>query len=183
MRRFWTIPTMREFRVMYPNTSNAALAAHFGRSLSGIKNMAAKLGVHKTAEARAKTRHLNAGWNRGMHYRPKGSEATQFKKGHRGPRQRPVGAERTTRDGIEVKVAEPSVWQPKTRVVWEKHFGQIPAGAVVRLIDGNQRNVTPGNLRLLTRAEHIRLNWKPRRPRRKPTSWAAPIAIGHRARP
>jgi hypothetical protein len=51
-------------------------------------------------------------------------------------------------------VAEPGKWISKPRAVWLKHFGEIPAGAVVRCMDGNPENCRLQNLRLSTRAEH-----------------------------
>lgn len=179
MRRFWTVPQLREFTALYPTTTMRELMARSGRSRSAIKNLAQKLGLRKTAEhlrehCRLRPWHPACGWNKGMHYSPKGAEATRFKKGQRGPRQRPVGSERITRDGVQVKVAEPDVWMPKGRAVWERAFGPIPAGAVVRLVDGNQHNCAPENLRLLTRGEHIRLNYRPKR--KKVVAWLAPVA-------
>lgn len=177
-RRYWTTTEVREFRRLYPDTTNAALGATFGRTRSAINQMATKLGIKKSAAFVAQYARWPRGlvpWNKGKHWNPPGSRATQFKKGHRGARQKPVGTERRERDGIMVKVAEPSVWVPKARVVWERHFGSIPDGALVRFKDGDRENFDPANLRLITRGEHVVLNWRPKRPKPKPATWAAPL--------
>lgn len=182
-RRFWTVTELRAFAGLYPIMTNGALAARFGRSYSAIKNLGQTLDLHKTKGHLLRHSRLRPGhpawcWNKGKRHAPEGSRATQFKKGQRSQRQRPVGAERVGCDGFEIKVAEPNVWMPKGRAVWTQHFGQIPAGMIVRFNDGNQLNCAPENLRLVTRAEHIRLNWKPRGAARRepsPPTWTAPV--------
>lgn len=181
MRRFWTAPQVREFTLMYPTSTPQALMAHFGRSRSALKNLATKLGLRKTPEhlkahCRLREGHPACGWNRGQHYAPEGSRRTQFKKGHRGPRQRSVGSERiTARDGVQVKMAEPDVWVPKARAVWEQAFGPIPEGYIVRHLDGDRQNFALDNLRPMSRAENARMNTKTRRPKRRRITWASPV--------
>lgn len=178
MRRYWTTREVRELGALYPITSNRELGSRLGRAPKAVALMALKLGLRKSPQFMAQHCRFQKGratWNAGKPWSPDGSRATQFKKGHRGARQKPVGAERHDRDGIMIKVAEPGVWMPKPRLVWEQHFGPIPAGALVRLKDGNPDNCAQKNLQLVTRAELIRLNWKPRGPARRPTCWTAPL--------
>ena len=187
MRRYWTVPQLREFAQIYPTTAMLKLMARYGRSRSAIKNLAVKLGLRKTDEhireyCRLRLGHPACGWNRGLRFTPEGSKATQFKKGQRGPRQRPVGAERITCDGVEVKVAEPNVWEPKARVVWKSHFGEIPQGFICR--PKEKRNFSPENLMLISRQENASLNAslrKPRRPKLVSPSWAHPVLNAARA--
>lgn len=182
-RRYWTTTEVRELSRLYPGMENAAIGKIIGRSRSAVQQMAGKLGLAKSAEFLAgphcRWQSGNRSWNTGMKGWQAGGRArlTQFKKGHRDGRYKPVGFERRERDGWSVKVAEPDVWVTKPRYVWERHFGQIPAGAVVRLKDGNPDNCAPDNLRLVTRAEHLRLNWKPRGPVRKAITWTAPLRV------
>ena len=179
MRRYWTTVEIRRLREVYPNAENGAIGAQFGRTWSAIQNMANKLGLSKSAQflagpyCRFQAGHKT--WNAGKHWSPIGSRKTQFKKGQRGARQRPVGAERVCRDGVEVKIAEPNVWCSKARIVWEKHNGPIPAGAIVRLKDGDWSNCKPANLLLITRAVHARMNYRPRKPK-APPRWILPLA-------
>lgn len=185
-RRYWTVPELREFARLYPTTTAADLAARFGRTRSALKNLAVKLGLHKTPafmreHCRLRPGHPACGWNRGLRYKPGGrASETQFKKGHRGHRTRPVGTERIERDAVMVKIAEPNVWKEKKRIVWEQHFGPIPKGALVRLKDGDRLNCALENLQLVTRAENIRLNWKPKgtgKAAAKRRRWTEPLRM------
>lgn len=180
VRRYWNTVELRELRELYPYTSAAALCERFGRSRSALKNIAVKLGLKKSpafmASAAVRWQPGNRPWNDGKKGWKAGgrSHLTQFKKGHLGGRYRRLGSERRERDGVYVKVAAPNVWKPKARVVWEKNFGPIPDGMIVRLKDGNPDNCAPENLRLIDRREHVLLNWKPRRPA-PPPAWTSPL--------
>lgn len=166
VRRYWTTVELRHFRELYPYACMRELCQEFRRSRSAIKMMAVKLGLKKSPlYARVCFPEGHRPWNAGRKGWQAGGRArlTQFKKGHRGARQRPVGSERETRDGIEIKVAEPNVWIAKARFVWEQAFGPIPKGYLVRLRNPGLPVVE--NLMLVTRQEHVRLNWKPRGPK------------------
>jgi hypothetical protein len=178
-RRFWTTTELRDMRALYSSTANAELAERFGRAPKAICLMAHKLGLRKSPEyisRYCRFQKRRAAWNKGRPWNPEGSRATQFKKGERGRRQRPVGTERMERDGLMVKVAEPAVWMPKARLVWEQHFGPVPAGMIVRLKDGNRANCSPENLMAVTRQENARLNAaKRKRRRRQGALWMRPL--------
>lgn len=183
-RRYWTTTEIRTMRALYPNTANPEIGKTLGRTDTAVMLMALKLGLRKSPAFMAgpvvRWQAGNRPWNAGKRGWQAGGKAklTQFKSGHRGPRQRPVGTERPSRDGIEIKVAEPSVWISKRRYVWEKHFGKIPEGSIVRLKDGNNDNLEPANLLLIDRRDHVRMNWKPRGPAiRRAVAWIAPIAV------
>lgn len=98
-------------------------------------------------------------WNRGM----KGihlSPASEFKPGRRSDRRAPVGEERVrrTHDGhlrMFVKVAEPNVWKLRAVKVWEDNVGPVPQGKLIHHQDRDTLNDDIGNLRCLTRAEHM----------------------------
>ncbi len=65
----------------------------------------------------------------------------------------PLGTEKVQNDGyIRVKVAEPSVWVFKHRLLWEEANGPIPEGHMVTFIDGDKSNFHLENLRLSTRS-------------------------------
>lgn len=81
----------------------------------------------------------------------------RFKKGRPSQNIRPVGSERVNIDGyIEIKIAEPSKWRQKQRVVWEAEHGPVPDGYIVSFIDGNKQNCAIRNLRLITKADNLR---------------------------
>lgn len=179
MRRYWTTLEVRAMRALYSTTTNKELGARLGRSPKAIGLMALKLGLRKSPAfiaAHCRYQHGHASWNKGKTWSPAGSRRTRFKKGHRGGRYRPVGYERVERDGVMVKVGEPRIWKPKARLVWEKHFGEIPAGAIVRLKDGNKLNFATENLMLVRRADHMRLNYRPKRPKPMP-AWVVPLKM------
>ena len=85
--------------------------------------------------------------------------STSFKKGNRPANYVPVGTEITDGDGyLRVKVADPNEWEFIHRRTWEKHHGPIPPGMVIRFLDGDKQNVDPGNLVMITKAEHVHLS-------------------------
>lgn len=82
---------------------------------------------------------------------------TMFKNGHTPANHREVGSERINADGyIETKVAEPNVWKPKHRTVWEQHNGVIPAGYNVQFKNHNPQDCRIENLYLISKAEQLR---------------------------
>lgn len=84
---------------------------------------------------------------------------TMFPKGHMPVQHRPVGSERINVDGyIEIKVEEPKKWRLKHNVIYEQHYGAIPKGHVVVFLDGNKMNLTPENLKLISRGELAIMN-------------------------
>jgi hypothetical protein len=155
------------------------LVSEFGRSVPALKMMATKLGLRKSPIfERVEFQQGHRPWNAGKKGWQAGGKArlTQFKKGHRGKRQKEIGAEREGRDGVEIKIAEPNTWTSKARYVYQQKIGPIAEGSVVRFKDGNRRNFAPENLSLVTRAEHLRLNWRPRGPKRMQIPlWISPI--------
>ncbi|MEW3732841.1 HNH endonuclease signature motif containing protein, partial [Pseudomonas aeruginosa] len=82
----------------------------------------------------------NTPWNCGMKGLPARGRApeTQFKKGQKPHTWLPVGS---TRD-----------WKGIHILLWEEHFGPIPAGHCVCFKDNNKQNVVIDNLELITRA-------------------------------
>ena len=97
-------------------------------------------------------------WNKGLSYMPNNKE-TRFQKGNIPHVHRKVGSERINRDGyIEIKVAEPNVWDLKHRVVYEKHHGEIPKDYVVIFADQNKMNFKIDNLVLISRYQLLVLN-------------------------
>ena len=97
-------------------------------------------------------------WNKGLSYQPNNKE-TRFQKGNIPHVHRKVGSERINRDGyIEIKVAEPNVWDLKHRVVYEKHHGEIPKDYVVIFADQNKMNFKIDNLVLISRYQLLVLN-------------------------
>ncbi len=85
---------------------------------------------------------------------------TSFKKGDAPHNRLPVGSERVdSKDRyLWLKIAEPDVWRPRHILAWEQQHGPVPDGYLVRFNDSNPLNSDPGNLSLVSRAEHLHLN-------------------------
>ena len=98
--------------------------------------------------------------NKGTHPPTKGRMAeTQFKPGSMPHNWRPVGSERINADGyVEVKIREPKTWKAKHRLIWEEHYGPVPANHVVIFKDGDKLNLDINNLALVSRSVHARMN-------------------------
>lgn len=77
-----------------------------------------------------------------------------FKPGYTPHGHRPVGSERTNRDGYrERKVAEPNKWALVHVLNWEAVNGPIPQGHLLLFKDGDKSNCEVSNLLLATRGE------------------------------
>lgn len=161
--------------------STREIADARGMSKTTIAGIAQRLGLHKTREwiaerARLRSSDPNHGgratrFQKGRTPFQKGKKIEEwmspegiansvkgrFKKGRPSQNIRPVGSERVNVDGyIEIKIAEPSKWRQKQRVVWEAEHGPVPDGYMVSFIDGNKQNCALSNLRLITRADNLR---------------------------
>jgi hypothetical protein len=55
---------------------------------------------------------------------------------------------------VQVKVGEPNLWKAKRILLYEKHYGKVPKGALVVLIDGNPLNIVLENLMLIEKTYH-----------------------------
>lgn len=107
----------------------------------------------------------NKPWNKGV----KGlrhSPSTEFKKGRASERKLPVGTvtvrhrKKDKHPRAWVKVAEPSVWRERSKVVWEASNGPVPRGSVVHHKDRNPLSDEISNLQAMTRAEHAREHYE-----------------------
>lgn len=97
-------------------------------------------------------------WNKGLKGYM-GANATSFKKGNTPFNHKPVGHERITVDGyVEIKTAEPNVFELKHRQIWEQQHGKIPDNHVLVFKNMNKQDCRIENLMLISRAELIRLN-------------------------
>ncbi len=91
-------------------------------------------------------------------YHSPGSEKEWFPKGHITINHKPVGSERIDVDGYTlIKTAEPNIWTPKHKVIWEEKNGKVPEGHVLTFLDGDRGNITLDNLSLITMAESLQI--------------------------
>lgn len=86
-----------------------------------------------------------------------------FTKGHPSLNKQPVGTEviHKYKNGMQfkmVKIAEPSEWEFKHKLVWKEHNGDIPKDCNIIFLDGNRLNCNIENLTCVSKAEHFYLN-------------------------
>lgn len=97
-------------------------------------------------------------WNKGKRY-SNPNNPTKFKKGDLPSGTLPVGAEKLKSGGyLYVKIAHPNKWRAKHHIEYERHFGKIPSGHIVRFIDGDNRNFDKENLIAIPKKANAFLN-------------------------
>ena len=86
-------------------------------------------------------------------------EATWFRPGLMPWNYMPIGTERINSMGyVEIKIANPNIWQRKHFVLWEKVNGPVPKGHVIIFADKNRFNISIDNLLMVSRAELSTMN-------------------------
>lgn len=173
-RRHWTKEEVDILSRMYPDHFGKEIAAILGRSVSSVHTKARQLGIPCTPEKIRRSGMMSANHPNTIAARfPKGHipdnkgkkvsqetyakcKPTMFKKGHLPHNHRDVGSERINVDGyIEVKVAEPSTWMVKHRMIWEQANGPIPPGYNVQFKNHNPLDCRIDNLYLISKAEQL----------------------------
>lgn len=170
-RRAWSKAEDARLTKLYQDHKLADIAEKMGRSISSVANRRVKLGLQRTPEQQARIGNGQFGagqvpWNAGLKGWQAGgrSRETQFKPGVKPSNTwRPIGAERTSKDGILYrKVADTGIkrddWKAVHVLLWEERNGPLPDGHIVIFRDGNRENLEPENLMALTRAENMRRN-------------------------
>lgn len=167
----------------YPTTLSSELAKRYNCSIYKINNISTKYGLKKDIEFIAEvarknmqredhpakqywikknTAPPNKGKKQTEYMTPEAiakTAKTRFKKGNTPHNHKSVGYQRITQDGyIEVKTEEPNIFKIKHRLVWEKEFGEIPAGHNIQFKDGNRLNCELENLYIITRADQVNIN-------------------------
>ena len=151
--RVWSPEKRQKLRVLYPDHTNLEIASILGSTESAVSGMAFKLKLRKSAEFLFE--HSSKGFFSKGH-QPM-NKATRFKKGCIPKNHKEVGYERVNRDGyIEVKTAEPNVFELKHRLVWIEYNGEIPPGYNIQFKDGNRQNVSIENLYMISRSEQLK---------------------------
>lgn len=146
-----------------PTEMTTRLNSLFGASYK-TRQLSAYYKNHKLVcglTGRFATGHVPPNKGRRGYYSP-GCEKGWFKKGEQSINHKPVGSERIdAKDGyVLIKTAEPNIYRPKHKVIWEAAHGPVPKGHVITFIDGNKLNLEICNLRLITKGENAVLNKK-----------------------
>ncbi len=164
--KVWTPGKVKLLKNLYPNKFNYEIAKTLNVSLRAVKSQAYKLKLTKTNEFM----QLHGGrFNKGHTPVNKGKKMSQeirekvkhtfFKKGHTPANHKPLGSERINVDGyIEIKIAEPNIWDLKHRVVWREINGEIHQGYNIQFKDKNRQNCDIDNLYIIHRKLQIRKN-------------------------
>ena len=106
----------------------------------------------------------HAPWNKGTHFAAGGrSPETRFKSGQRPHNWRPIGTERTSKEGyLQVKLTDTQITRSDYvcvhHLVWELHCGPIPDGYRVTFKDGDKTRVVIENLELVSISDMMRRN-------------------------
>lgn len=173
-RRAWTKEDIDTLSRMYPDHFAKEIAVALGRGVPAVYCMARKLGLGSNPDKIRRAGYMSSTHPNVIASRfPKGHvpankgkkmppelyarcSPTMFKKGHAPVNHRTVGSERVNVDGyVEVKVAEPNVWRPKHRIIWEQANGRIPAGYNVQFRNHNPLDCRLENLYLISRADQM----------------------------
>lgn len=181
----WTPELVATLTARYPHEKTEHIAASLGVSPEKVYRKASRMELKKTAAylASPDACRLLRGDGIGAGYRfPKGhipankgvkgisypgTEATQFKPGHKNKTEAPIGAHRISKDGaLERKITTgkrgAQRWKAVHRIVWEEAFGPIPKGHVVAFKPGMKTaelsEITPERLMLISMADNMRRN-------------------------
>jgi len=180
-RRVFTEHVLQVVGDRYADEDTQQIADDLGLSKAQVFHVAAKLGVRKTPEYLAaleirqrvqfidgsKSTRFQPGqapWNKGVPFSAGGrSKETRFKPGQRPHTWRQIGTERLSKEGyLQRKVADtgysPRDYKAVHHLVWIEAGREIPPGHVLIFIDGDKRNITLDNLRLITKAENMARN-------------------------
>lgn len=181
MSRFYTSDEVDYIIKNYANTSTADIARHLNKKVGSVYNKAHALGLKKSAEFLAseqsgrmlkgcgfsKRTQYKKGmtpWNKGKHFSAGGNSLkTRFKKGmlpHNTMKDGDITLRtdsKTKRQYYYIRIRK-ARWKELHVYNWEKKNGKVPKGKVLRFIDGNTLNPEVSNLKLIDRADNMRLN-------------------------
>lgn len=97
-------------------------------------------------------------WNKGLNG-VNGTSSTTFKKGQVTVNIMPIGTERLTKEGyIDIKIADPNVWAPKHRHIWEQAHGKLNSSQIIVFLSDDKEDFSLSNLALVNRSEMAALN-------------------------
>lgn len=178
-RIIWTAVQEKSLRERYPNERTKDIAHDLGIPVEKIYAKAAWMGLSKTPEYLSSPAASRTTGRQGIGTRfPKGHvpankgikgisypgmKATQFKVGQKPHTWRPIGSERTSKEGyLQVKLRDTGVTRhdfvPVHHLVWELHRGAIPEGHRIAFIDGDKTRIFIENLEAVSIAEMMRRN-------------------------
>jgi hypothetical protein len=159
----------------YKEKTARQIGIELGRTRASIKNRINKLALKLDPETREERCNISkfvkgqVPFNKGKKITEfMNAEAieklkqTQFKKGQIPHNVKTDGVITIRADKIGhkyqyIRIAN-NKWELYQRVVYEKHFGKIPADCNIRFKDGNAMNCEIENLQLITKTENMAMN-------------------------
>lgn len=171
-RKIWQAWEDEYLRKYYPIRLSSVLAYHLKCSTYSVYARAKRLKLKKTqAFLNKECRTLNEEsgrkyrfkkghkpWNKGKKGVITGGMQTQFKKGCLPHNTKYNGHTRVDRDGYILIRTAKGKYQHLHRINYEKAYGRIPKGRVVKFKDSNKLNCEPENLEVISKAENMRRN-------------------------
>lgn len=167
----WSAKEVAHLKELWRSKTVHECSEILGRATSSIYYKVYEQGFkrdpeHKDISERSRFRKGNKPWNDGLKGWDAGgnSHKTRFKRGHGNSNNAyPVGTEKLDKDGVlRRKVSNigerREKWRPVKDIIYEQHYGAIPAGHIISFADGNNDNHDPENLIPLTRAEMMDRN-------------------------
>ena len=155
----------RAVRRLAPQLRDIDLQRRLSRARTELHHLKSQLtmleqridALENPPEARACRSRLGrflAGVSVPSHNHARRPNSGSFCPGQEPPNTLPIGTERRTRDGIQIKIAEPDPytsnpnrWVRKPRYVWEQtHARKVPPRCVILQIDSDPFNCEPDNL-------------------------------------
>lgn len=180
-RRPWTAKELRLVKTFYPHIATQEIADELGREVHCVYRQAKNMGLRKTQEYldSPEACRLRRGDNVGAAFRfakghvpankgtrrpgyaPGRMAETQWKKGQKGTRWKPIGSKRLVDGYVYRKISDIRCapwtrnWRAEHILIWEKRTGQKLNVRTHALCfrDGNRRNTKFSNLELITRKE------------------------------
>lgn len=153
----WTAGQLDRLRELYRQHSleecKDMLNAEFGLTLrlTQVRSATRNHGIRSGRTGRFV--QGNEAWNKGKRFENAGGRDTRFKKGQQPHNAAPVGTEQWKSDGyLWVKVAEPSRWIAKHRLIWERANGPIPEGHVLLFLNQDRTDIRLDNLAMIRRS-------------------------------
>ena len=168
----WTKAELSHLKELWRTETVTECSRILGRAVSSVYEKAKKEGFERDPEhaeiaksAYFKRGHIPANSGKikkdhGVLSRPKRS----FKRGiGNSNNAHPLGTEDRSKAGILIRKVRMAGerrerWRPVKDIVYEQHYGAIPAGHIINFADGNNDNHEPENLIPLTRAEMMDRN-------------------------
>lgn len=128
----WTEDEDATVRARYPHEDTAAIARDLGRSLRATYSRASELGLKKK------------------------DETARFGIARHRPTLAPVGSLRLNPKGyLQCKVAPGRNWCLVHVALWEAKRGPVPAGHVLKFLNGNKADVRIENLACISRRDML----------------------------